>query len=118
MKRNLKNDPNRFKVYKTLGIQLIVPKDKSYVMRSTIGMADMTQYDPDKPLIGTMFELAWYHNYPEKTVIGIYDGDPMDSIWSGHPFVQDTVKVWVRNHHEACETVRTYFGFGNERREV
>lgn len=102
-------DPKRLHVYKSQGIQLIVPKDKTYVRKSTMAIADMNQYDPDKPLIGTLFELAWYHDEPEKTVVGIYNGDPMDSVWCGHPFVQDTIRVWVKNHHEACELVEAYF---------
>ena len=103
------DDPHRLKIYKERGVSLIVPKDKTYVRKSTMAIADLNQYDPDKPLIGTLFELAWYHDEPEKTVIGIYDGDPMESVWCGHPFVQDTVRVWVRTHQEACELVEMYF---------
>jgi len=102
-------DPERLEVYRDKGVQLIVPKDKTYVRKSTMAIADLNQYDPNKPLLGTIFELAWYHDEPEKTVIGVYDGDPMDSIWAGHPFVQDTVRVWVKTHEQACELVEAYF---------
>ena len=41
------------------GIDLLVPKDRSFVDRSTIGLVNMNQYDPDKPLIGSFFELSY-----------------------------------------------------------
>lgn len=102
-------DPKRLEVYKEQGVRLIVPKDKTYVRKSTMAIADLNQYDPNKPLIGTIFELAWYHDEPEKTVIGILNGNPMESVWAGHPFVQDTVRIWVQNHVEACQLVEAYF---------
>ena len=64
----VKEDPQRLCVYKKTGSNLIVPKDYSYVLRSTGAIANMNLYDPLKPMIGTLFELAWYYQNPEKCV--------------------------------------------------
>jgi len=106
------NDPHRLWVYKTKGIGLIVPKDHSYVLRSTGCIANMNQYDPEKPTIGTLFELAWYYQNPEKCVIGVFDGDPTEDIYCNHPFVNETVDVWCRDHMEAAELLKEYYKRG------
>jgi hypothetical protein len=106
---NAGGDPKRLKVYKTKGTELLVPKDRSYVERSTMAFANMNIYDPKKPIIGTCFELAWYYDNPHKTVIGIYDGNPKDHVICNHPFVRETVDIWVRNEFTACKLVQHYF---------
>lgn len=103
-------DIDRKQVYKVKGIDLLVPKDMSFVLRSTIGFADLNIYDPNKMILGSFFELAWYSLYPDKSVIGIYDGDPEDALQCKHPFVQRAVDTWVRSHEEACEVALYYFG--------
>ena len=94
---------------KIQGHGIIVPKDRLYVHISDIGIANLNIYDLNKPLIGTMFELAWYLDYPYKTVIGIYDGDKED-IHIKHPFIQKAVTTWVTKGQEAVELIRDYFG--------
>lgn len=105
-------DPHRLKVYKTKGIGLIVPKDYSYVLRSTGCIANMNQYDPEKPMIGTLFELAWYYQNPEKCVIGVFEGDPTKDVHCNHPFVNETVDVWCQDHMEAAQLLRDYYNRG------
>lgn len=99
----------RIEIYKEKGINLIVPRDKWYVSRSTIGLVNLNHYDPEKPIIGTMFELAWYHQTPEKAVIGIFSGEPKKDIICNHPFVSRAVDTWTRNEKEACELIEYYF---------
>lgn len=105
---NSGKDPNRLKVYKTNGINLLVPKDYSYVARSTMGICNMNQYDPKKPIIGTCFELAWYWKM-QKTVIGIFKGDPKEDVHCNHPFIKSAITEWVSNEWEACELAVHYF---------
>ena len=107
----LENDKNRVQVYKSEGIGLIVPKDKMYVAKSTIAIANMNHYDTDKPMIGTCFELAWYHTNNHKAVIGIFDGEPEESVYAWHPFIRSSVNAWVRNEIEACELMKEYFSW-------
>ncbi len=103
------SDPDRTKVYKTKGVELIVPKDKTYVMRSTMAVANLNHYDKHKPLIGTMFELAWYHNTNHKAVIGLYDGDPNEDIYCNHPFVKSVITYWAKDIKEVVYILNRYF---------
>jgi hypothetical protein len=96
-------------VYNTKGIGLIVPKDYNYVLRSTGCIADLNHYDTDKPMIGTMFELAWYYQNPEKYVIGVFEGDNTSDAYCNHPFVNETVDVWCKNHMEAVLLLKDYY---------
>lgn len=99
----------REKVYETVGVDLIVPKDRMAVQRSSICFANFHRYDPKKALIGTMFELAWYADSPDKAVIGIYDGDHTKDEYCRHPFVRNSVHIWVNTAEEACEIAERYF---------
>jgi len=99
----------REKVYETAGVDLIVPKDRMAVKRSSICFANFHRYDPKKALIGTMFELAWYADSPDKAVIGIFDGDYTSDEYCRHPFVRNAVHTWVRDELEACKLSERYF---------
>lgn len=99
----------REKVYETAGVDLIVPKDRMAVKRSSICFANFHRYDPKKALIGTMFELAWYADSPDKAVIGIFDGDYMKDEYCRHPFVRNSVHIWVKDEIEACKIAKQYF---------
>ena len=99
----------REKVYETEGVDLIVPKDRMAVKISSICFANFHRYDSNKALIGTMFELAWYADSPDKAVIGIFDGDHMSDEYCRHPFVRNAVHTWVKNEIEACKSAENYF---------
>jgi hypothetical protein len=86
---------------------ILVPKDKSYIYRSTIVIANLIQYDLNKPIIGTLFELAWCNYLNNKTVIGIKLDK--DDILYNHPFVSSTITTWVTNEYEACKLINYYF---------
>ena len=105
-------DPQRKKVYMKVGSSLIVPKDHSYVLRSTGCIANMNQYDRLKPTVGTLFELAWYYQNPEKCVIGVFEGDWADDEYCNHPFVRETVDVWCKDHMEAAQLLKDYYNRG------
>lgn len=89
------------------GIDLLPSKDLTYVKRSNIAIVNMNQYDTDKPLLGSYFELAWYFMHPEKSVIAF--ADDLDDYQCMHPFVQQAVTVWCNNAEEACDLVSEYF---------
>lgn len=89
------------------GVDVIVPKDRMFVNRSSICMANMNQYDPLKPLIGSFYEMAWYYDAPEKAVIGF--ADDLENYTCQHPFVKKTVTTWCNNYEEACEIIIRYF---------
>jgi len=91
----------------TTGIELLPSKDLTYVKRSNIALVNMYQYDRDKPLLGSYFELAWYFMHPEKSVIAF--SHDLDSYECKHPFVQQAVTVWCNSVEEACDLVAEYF---------
>jgi hypothetical protein len=97
------------KIFQTKGIELLVPKDYSYVERSTMCIANLNQYDAKKPILGSFFELAWYYTMPSKVVVGIFTGDPTTNIHANHPFTRAAVNVWVQNEIEAAEILRYYY---------
>jgi hypothetical protein len=105
---NAGGDTKRLRVYKTAGIDLLVPKDYSYVDRSTMAFANMNHYDPRKPIIGSAFELAWYWQM-QKTVIGIFEGDHTQDVHCNHPFIKSAITTWVQDEWEACELAVHYF---------
>jgi len=92
---------------RTFGLDLLVPKDLTFVKKSSIAVVNMNQYDPDKPLIGSYFELAWYYMFPEKAVIAFSNN--LNDYNCKHPFVSQAVDVWCNNQIEACELVEEYF---------
>jgi len=97
---------------RSFGIDLLVPKDYSYVLRSSIAMVNMNHYDLEKPLLGSFFELAWYFTHPEKAVIAW--ADDLNSYQCQHPFVQQAVNVWCNDYKEACYLVKKYFIKGKD----
>lgn len=94
--------------YKTKGIRILPAKDMNYVYKSNFAIANLNHYAPEKPILGTYFELAWYLANPDKVVIGIFDGDPMSDKQTSHPFVQAAVTAWVKNDKEACQLADYY----------
>lgn len=92
---------------RSFGIDVLPHKDLSYVMDSDIALVNMNQYDPNKPLLGSFFELAWYFLHPAKTVIAF--ADDLDSYLCKHPFVQQAVSVWCNDVDEAIFLLKKYF---------
>ncbi len=93
------------------GMNILPPKDLTYVLESNIGLVNMNQYDPNKPLLGSFFELAWYYLHPEKTVIAF--ADDLKDFKCQHPFVQMAVTVWCGNVEEACEMISEHFTYSH-----
>lgn len=92
---------------RSFGIDVLPTKDYTFCKKSTMAVANMNQYDPDKPLLGSFFELAWYFTMPEKTVIGIAK-DRTEYICQ-HPFVTEAITTWVSDEFEAAYIINKYF---------
>lgn len=89
------------------GIGVLPPKDLTYILRSTIAIVNLNQYDPNKELLGSYFEMGWLYLHPEKTVIAF--SDDLNSYNCKHPFVYQTVHTWCKNEYEACDLIKKYF---------
>jgi len=107
---NSDNSRNDFSitVLKEKGIALLPYKDRGYVKRSDVVFVNMNTYSSERPSIGTFFELAWYFDSPEKMVIGIFDGDPEEAFQCAHPFIKETIQVWVKTPLEACQLLERF----------
>jgi len=92
---------------RSFGIDVLPHKDYTFVLESDIAIVNMNQYDPNKPLLGSFFELAWYFAHPEKTVIGFAEN--LNSYLCKHPFVQGAVNVWCDDEQEATYLLKKYF---------
>jgi len=99
------DDPEKFKkmaVKKSQGI--LISKDYQLVMESDIILVNMAIITPEKPLIGTLFELAWSweHNKPVIAVVG-------DNWWCKHPFPVDSFSAVADSVEEACDLIKYFF---------
>jgi nucleoside 2-deoxyribosyltransferase len=90
-----------------IGIDVLPSKDLTYILKSTIAIVNLNQYDKDKELLGTYFEMSWLYINPEKTVIAF--ADDLNSYKCKHPFVKQTVDTWCKNEDEACYIIKRYF---------
>lgn len=88
-------------------IDVLPSKDYTFCKRSSMAIVNMNHYDPNKPLLGSFFELAWYFTMPEKTVIGF--AEDLNDYQIQHPFVQQAVTTWCKNEFEAADIVKKYF---------
>lgn len=96
------NDKKRF-----MGIDVLPSKDLTYIKKCDIAIVNMNQYDKEKPLLGTFYEMAWLYMNPEKTVISF--ADDLNSYECKHPFVKQTVDVWCENIEDVCRVIDTFF---------
>jgi len=96
------------KSFSERGIALLPHKEREYVRKSYVAFVNMNMYSPEKPIIGSFFELAWYFDAPEKMVIGIFDGDPTKDFQCHHPFVKATIQVWVKDAIKACKLLERF----------
>ena len=84
-------------------------RDMNYVMSSDGAICNMNAYTPEKPFIGTFYELSWYMTTPWKPVIGVFEGDYTQDLNCMHPFVQASVTTWTSSIEEACALVERLF---------
>ena len=107
----IKNATNDEKSYNGLAfiepsLNLLGPLDAGYVHYSNMCIANMNHFTPERPILGSYFELAWYYkSYPYKPVIGIFNGDPESDYQCRHPFVKAAIHAWVKNEIEAIQLV-------------
>jgi len=98
-------DPEKFKknaIRKSQGI--LITKDHQLVKESDIILVNMALLTPEKPFIGTLYELAWgwmYH-IPVIAIVG-------DNWYCKHPFTEYTFTATVDTPEEACDLIRYFF---------
>ena len=88
-------------------IDVLPAKDYTFCKRSSMAIVNMNHYDPDKPMLGSYFELGWYFTMPEKTVIGF--AEDLTDYEVQHPFVQQAVTTWCHDEYEVGAILYKYF---------
>ena len=87
----------------------LISKDLGNVIQSDIGLVNLNRYKAKYSTIGSFFELGWYYYNPQKTVIGIFDGEPEKDTLCWHPFVRQTIDVWTQDIQQACKLIEKLF---------
>lgn len=95
--------------FQVKGLGILPQRDRQRVAQSQICVVNLHRFDPDIPLVGTFFELAWFFETPEKPVIGIFDGNIDQDIVADHPFVKKVVTEYVTGPLEACELIERFY---------
>ncbi len=80
----------------------IILRDYSDVMHADIVLANLNDFGSDRPLVGTLMELAWAWEH-RKIVIAVCDDK--EQLMHSHPFVRSAVSHWFNGLEEACRFI-------------
>jgi len=99
------NDPEKFKKMAIKKSQhILIAKDHQLVQDADIILVNLAINTPDKPLLGTIYELAWAWMY-RKPVIAIVG----DNWYCKHPFVVSTLSGTADTVEEAVDLIKYFF---------
>ena len=76
-------------------------KDYAHIKETDIIFVNLTVRDPDRPMVGTLFEIAWGFHW-KKCCIMIVD----NSHYSKHPFIAYTASAMFTDTVRACTFIR------------
>jgi len=83
---------------------ILITKDFALVNSADIILVNLQIVTPEKPLIGTLFELSWAWLL-RKPIIAIMG----NNIYSKHPFVTCAISAKVNSVEEAAEVIKEFF---------
>lgn len=84
--------------------EILLPKSYQSVAACDIVLVNFAIEPTDRPIIGTIMEIAWAWAL-HKTIIAI-DGR---GYYTRHPMIKGTVNAWAENLEEALEIVTEFF---------
>lgn len=84
--------------------RILITRDFNLVQSSDIILANLKLITPEKPPIGTLFELAWAW-YLRKSVIAIIG----DNLYSKHPFTASMFSATASDLEEAVQLIKDFF---------
>jgi len=85
--------------------EILLPKSFQSVIQSDILLANLALEPVGRPIIGTIFEIAWAWQLG-KPIIAIKG----DNFYSQHPMVTKAVHALVDSVEEGCKTIIEFFG--------
>jgi len=105
--RTIEGDKDLFAKWQRVATaNLLVPKDRNHVKESDCILANLNLYSPDKPLIGSLYELAWAYDQSHTMVIGIANEELGNSYILNHPFIRQSIDILARDEYQACELIK------------
>ncbi len=81
----------------------IILRDHNDVIASDIILANLDTFGSSRPLLGTIFELAWSWE-GKKRVVAITSNS--NYLMRNHPFVTETVAAYFSNLEDAVEYIK------------
>ena len=83
---------------------ILIVKDFNLVKNSDIILVNLGLITPEKPPLGTVYELAWAW-YLKKPVVAIVG----DNLYCKHPFTVATFSATAENLEDACKVIKEFF---------
>jgi nucleoside 2-deoxyribosyltransferase len=84
----------------------IIHRDRRDVREADLVLVHLGTWDSQRPLIGTICELAWC--WDQRTpVVAICAKD--DYVMRNHPFISEIISHYVETEEEAIDLLNTYY---------
>jgi len=87
--------------------KILRAKDYQLIKMSNIVVVNLGFNKPEKPMVGTIQELAWASEIFYVPVIAITNGE--DNIYTNHPWLDECYSAKVETVEEAAEMIKTFF---------
>jgi len=87
----------------------IILRDYRDIVRSDAILMHLSAFGSERPLIGTMFELAWAWMLDKPVVAVVPEGDPQEYLLRNHPFVVQSVAHYCATVEEAVDFIVRYY---------
>jgi len=84
--------------------EILLPKSYQSVEACDIILVNFSIEPTDRPIIGTVMEIAWAWSL-HKTIIAI-DGK---GYYTRHPMIKGTVNAWAESLEEAVDIIKEFF---------
>jgi nucleoside 2-deoxyribosyltransferase len=91
----------------------LIHRDYNSIRSADLIVANLDTFGEDRPIVGTVFELAWAWEF-KKPVIVITDDDK----YKFHPFIMDTASIIVSNVEELLEKKYINFMFKGQNNAI
>ena len=87
--------------------KILRAKDYQLVRMCSVIVVNLELHDPNRPMVGTVMELAWSRDVFYVPVIAITGG--VENTYTMHPWIDECCSAKVETVEEAADTVKTFF---------
>lgn len=82
-------------------------KDRQQVRISSLVVVNLAIHDPNRPIVGTIYELAWADEL-RLPVIAIID-EQNHNLYATHPFIVDSISQQAKSIQDAIDIIENFF---------